>query len=94
MESKSINFSGTVRAAGDTSYSDSFPKTYNGKIFLCMYFTVNFYCNSDMNNGGSWSESYRPTVSLDLANRRVKMYTPVEHNETVCISGTATALYY
>lgn len=94
LESKSINFSGTVRTTGDTSYSDSFPETYNGKMFLCMYFTANFYCNSGLNNGGSWSESYRPTVSLDLANRRVKMFTSVEHSETVYISGTATALYY
>ena len=94
LESKNLNFSGTVRTAGDTSYSNSFPETFNGKMFLCMYFTANFYCNSGLNNGGSWSESYRPTVSLDLANRRVKMFTSVEHSEIVYISGTATALYY
>lgn len=96
METTSINFSGSIRIAGDTAYSESLPTVYNGKKFLCMYFSVGFYCNGSFNNGGGWNTtdtSYKPVISLDLQNRRVKMFTPVEHSGTIYISGTVTGIY-
>ena len=81
-----INFSGSVHYAGDRVYSNSLPATYNGKTFLCLYFTANI--KGDVDNSG-----YYVTVSPDRSNRRISLYTPVQMPETIYCTATVTGVY-
>lgn len=81
-----INFSGSVHYAGDRVYSNSLPATYNGKTFLCLYFTSNI-------TGSAINSGYPVTVSPDRSNRRISFYTPVEMPGIVYCTATITGVY-
>ena len=89
----SVNFNVSVCNAGDVEYSSELPATYNGKNFICLYYSAYFYAPAAMNNGGSWENNYRVITSADQDNRRVKIYTNVYQNGNVYVYGTVYGVY-